>query len=212
MSSSLLKVSHDNTQAINKASSPSEISTQRLIIYTNSGHLTMSIIRNEVFVMNPTTSDGEIRDRATLTYNSSWSVWSFFASFYNIAGNSFCKENNYIYVSTTWYTILKIDFKGDIIAKWSTGYVMGRPALTVDCNIAFIPHDGTTRIFLYTPLGDLIHIFQLKMNIGGARLNCAVQLPNGNFVVSYGTDSDMQHGVSLIHFHGNVLRSFGGIK
>jgi len=172
------------------------------------GHLTMSIIHNELFVFNPDTSRLEIRDRATLKTKSSLTV----SNFYSIAGKSFCKENKYIYVSTTRKTILKFDSDGDIVAKWSTGDIKGRPSLTADCNVAFIPHDGTTRILIFTPYGDLFRIIQLKMNIGGARLNCAVQLPNGNFVVSYGTDQDKQHGVSLTDSKGNVLRSFGGIK
>src|SRR6218665_3959687 len=120
------------------------------------------------------------------------------SDFYSIEGNSFCKQSRHIYVSTTIGTILKFDTQAHIIAKWSTGDIKGRPSLAVvlGCKIAFIPHDGTTRIFIYTPLGDLFRIIQLKMNIGGARLNCAVQLPNGNVVVSYGTDQDKQHGVS----------------
>lgn len=81
-----------------------------------------------------------------------------------------------------------------------------------DCNVALIPHDGTTNIAIYTPIGNLIRDIELKMNIGGARLNCAVHLSNGHFVVSYGTDSDIQHGVCLTDSEGNVLKSFGGEK
>ena len=170
--------------------------------------MTTSLIHNELFVINPATSQGEILERATLRSKSKWNV----SDFYSIAGYSFCKKNKYIYVSTTSNTILKFDSDGDSVARWSTGGIRGRPSLTVDCNVAFIPHDGTTRIFIYNSLGDLIRVIQLKMNVGGARLNCGVQLPNGHFLVSYGTDSDTQHGVCLSDSEGNVLRSFGGEK
>lgn len=168
----------------------------------------MALLQNELFVINPVTFEGKILDRTTLKLKRDGKL----SNFYSISRNSLCSNVKYVYVSTTSNMILKLDSDGDIVAKWSTGDIKGRPSLTADCNVAFIPHDNTTRIFIYTPYGDLIRIIQVNVNIHGARLNCAVDIPNGDFVISYGTESDTQHGLLLVDSDGYVLRWFGGEK
>ena len=117
-----------------------------------------------------------------------------------------CQYNNCLYASNTdKRRVHRVDLSGSNVMNWS---VAGWPAgLSVNSeHNLLVVSQGVSKLQIFTTHGTLLQNIQLQADIEYP--HHAVQLPNGQFLVSH---TGFLHRVCLVGMDGAVVRSYGGL-
>jgi len=125
---------------------------------------------------------------------------------YQRLGLAACSHNNCLYASDRDNdSIHRVELSGNnAVMKWSVA--RGPVGLSVNSeHNLLVVSQGESKLQIFTTYGTLLQNIQLQADIEGPWH--AVQLPNGQFLVSHARSL---HRVCLVGGDGAVVRSYGG--
>lgn len=155
----------------------------------------MTILENELFVVNKENLEVEIFDSIKLSFSRRWNSKELIYPQDIVS----CSISKRIYVLNSCRDQIMESFKVDpnrnLLKKWSTGCNSGCSlSVTVESNVIFAARN-TNKLIEYSPDGQLIREIDLSLNADISLLWHAVKLTNGHFVVSHGNGYSDVEGV-----------------
>ena len=124
----------------------------------------MTILENELFVVNKENLEVEIFDSIKLSFSRRWNLKELIYPQDIVS----CSISKRIYVLNSCrdqiMEIFKVDSNRNLLKKWSTGCNSGRSlSVTVESNVIFAARN-TNKLIEYSPDGQLIREIDLSLN------------------------------------------------
>ena len=168
----------------------------------------MTILNDELFVINRKSSEIEVFHAEKLTFCGRWKM-KHLSDPLDIAA---CNRKKRLYIMdytghNQSKTIYVVSSNGKLVTNIRTGLDHGRLSVTDDSNVILTVF-WTGKLNVYSADGQFLSEIILSADIVHPRH--AIRLTNGDFVVSYGYFNKDVHAVCVVDINGEITKSYGG--